>query len=96
MNRVIAEKDSTQTNGLRQSRKHLLMLYGACVVLWYWTCGLWDLWGADEGRYAQVAKELLGRKNWFFLTVHGEPYDQKPPLPSEGKRLQFGYFGLVA
>jgi 4-amino-4-deoxy-L-arabinose transferase-like glycosyltransferase len=42
---------------------------------------LWDLEGADEGRYVQVAKELLQRSNWLVLTVGGEPYDQKPPLP---------------
>ncbi len=45
-----------------------------------WNYGLWDLNGPDEGRYVQISKELLGRSNWLKLTVHGEPYDQKPPL----------------
>lgn len=57
-----------------------ILLAGACA-LWVWNYGLWDLEGADEGRYVQVAKELLGRSNWLLLTVNGEPYDQKPPLP---------------
>ncbi len=61
-------------------RLHLLFLLVLSAGLWVPTCGLWDLWGADEGRYVQVAKELLERHNWFLLTVHGQPYDQKPPL----------------
>ncbi|MBI5155043.1 glycosyltransferase family 39 protein [Candidatus Poribacteria bacterium] len=60
---------------------HLLLLVGIGALLWLPTCGLWDLRGPDEGRYVQIAKELLGRSNWFYLTVHGEAYDQKPPLP---------------
>lgn len=61
--------------------KHAGLLLALCLGLWSWTAGLWDLWDADEGRYAQVAHELLGRGNWLLLTLQGEPYDQKPPLP---------------
>lgn len=61
--------------------RHLFILLGGCAAVWWWTYGLWDLWGPDEARYVQVGKELLRRANWFYLTVHGEPYDQKPPLP---------------
>ncbi len=60
--------------------RHRVALLLLCLALWGWTCGLWDLWGADECRYVQVARELQGRSNWFYLTVHGQPYDQKPPL----------------
>lgn len=59
----------------------LLVLLGLLFVVVALPSGLWDLRGPDEGRYAEVAKELLGRKNWFALTVMDLPYDQKPPLP---------------
>src|SRR5688572_28518224 len=62
-------------------RRDLLILSLLCAVTFWWNYGLWDLWGPDEGRYVQIARELLGRSNWFLLTVHGESYDQKPPLP---------------
>lgn len=39
------------------------------MALWLWTCGLRDLWGEDESRYVQIAKELLTRHNRFLLTV---------------------------
>ena len=60
--------------------KPLLVLLALGVVLWVCTCGLWDVRGPDEGRYTQVARELLQRHNWLVLTVQGHPYDQKPPL----------------
>lgn len=66
---------------LRSDRLLTLFLFLMVLLLWGITCGLWDLRGADEGRYALVGKELLGRSNWLPLTLQGEPYDQKPPLP---------------
>lgn len=53
-----------------------------CIALLIWgiTCGLWDLQGPDEGRYVQIAKELNFAINPFLLTIHGEPYNQKPPF----------------
>ncbi|MCL5269579.1 MAG: glycosyltransferase family 39 protein [bacterium] len=63
--------------------RDLALLLAACLGLWAWTMGMWDLWGPDETRYVQVAKELLERSdhNWLLLTVNYEPYGQKPPLP---------------
>lgn len=34
----------------------------------------------DAGKYATVAKEIFQNGNFINLTIHGEPYDQKPPL----------------
>lgn len=34
----------------------------------------------DAGKYATIAKEAFQNNNYINLTVHGEPYDQKPPL----------------
>jgi 4-amino-4-deoxy-L-arabinose transferase-like glycosyltransferase len=31
--------------------------------------------------FFSIPKELLPRHNWFLLTLYGQPYDQKPPLP---------------
>ena len=50
------------------------------ILLLLSTYGLWDLRGPDEGRYVQISRELLERHDWLRLTVHGTPYDQKPPL----------------
>ncbi|MDD4108199.1 MAG: glycosyltransferase family 39 protein [Prolixibacteraceae bacterium] len=34
----------------------------------------------DAGKYATVSREIYENGNYINLTVHGEPYDQKPPL----------------
>ncbi len=62
-------------------RGEFVVLIAVCALVWGWTYGMWDLWDADEGRYVQIAKELVGRKDWLLLTVQGEPYLHKQPLP---------------
>lgn len=68
--------------------RHLLLLLTCCGAIWALASTQWDLQGSDETRYVQVARELLERDNPFLLTVHGVPYDQKPPLP-------FWFYALV-
>jgi 4-amino-4-deoxy-L-arabinose transferase-like glycosyltransferase len=34
----------------------------------------------DAGKYATVSKEMLQNGHFINLKIHGEPYDQKPPL----------------
>ncbi len=36
--------------------------------------------GADEPRYAQIAREMLQRHNWVTPTLWGKPWLEKPPL----------------
>jgi len=36
--------------------------------------------GADEPRYAQVAREMLERHDWVTPTLWGKPWMEKPPL----------------
>ena len=36
--------------------------------------------GADEPRYAQVAREMLERHDWVTPTLWGKPWLEKPPL----------------
>jgi 4-amino-4-deoxy-L-arabinose transferase-like glycosyltransferase len=36
--------------------------------------------GADEPRYAQVAREMLARHDWITPVLYGHPWLEKPPL----------------
>lgn len=38
------------------------------------------LFEPDEGRYAQIPKEMIDRGDWLVPTLQGEPYLDKPPL----------------
>ena len=39
-----------------------------------------DFWDPDEPRYAQIAREMMDRGDWFFMHINGEPYPDKPPM----------------
>ncbi|MBX9582119.1 MAG: glycosyltransferase family 39 protein, partial [Gemmataceae bacterium] len=55
-----------------------LVLLLPAVVL-YPTLGF-HLLEPDEGRYAQIPKEMLAADEWVVPTLQGEPYLDKPPL----------------
>lgn len=38
------------------------------------------LFEPDEGRYAQIPKEMIDQGDWLVPTLQGEPYLDKPPL----------------
>lgn len=58
-----------------------VLLVSLCFLLWMLPAGLWDLRGADETRYVLIAREWLAGDGGIKLTLLGQPYDQKPPLP---------------
>lgn len=66
---------------MKYFRSPLFLLIILSLALWAFAPGLWDLWGPDECRYVQISKELLQHRNPFHLTVNGEFYEDKPPLP---------------
>src|SRR4051794_37594976 len=49
------------------------------AVLLYPSRGF-HLFEPDEGRYAQIPKEMLERGEWVVPTLQGEAYLDKPPL----------------
>ena len=43
-------------------------------------CVSFHLFEPDEGRYAQIPREMLTHGEWLIPTLQGEPYLDKPPL----------------
>jgi 4-amino-4-deoxy-L-arabinose transferase-like glycosyltransferase len=62
------------------NRTHSLLLAGFCAFLFLYGLGQFGLIGADEPRYAQVAREMLERRDWVTPTLGGQPWLEKPPL----------------
>jgi hypothetical protein len=58
----------------------LIILIIVSVALWSYTAGLNIDVTRDAGKYATVSKEIFQNGNFINLTVHNEPYDQKPPM----------------
>ena len=70
----------------------LLLLSG---LMLYPTIGF-DLFEPDEGRYAQIPREMLENREWIVPTLQGEPYLDKPPLFYWLVMTSFQVFGAHA
>jgi 4-amino-4-deoxy-L-arabinose transferase-like glycosyltransferase len=63
-----------------RTRTDVLLLAGFCAFLFFYGLGQFGLIGADEPRYAQVAREMLERHDWITPVLGGRPWLEKPPL----------------
>jgi len=59
-------------------RTDLLLLAGVCGFLFFYQLKIFGLVGADEPRYAQVAREMLERHDWITPVLGGKAWLEKP------------------
>jgi 4-amino-4-deoxy-L-arabinose transferase-like glycosyltransferase len=71
-----------------------LLLAGFCAFLFFFGLGYFGLIGADEPRYAQVAREMLSRHDWITPTLGGKPWLEKPALYYWQAMLAYRLFGV--
>jgi len=57
-----------------------VIVLGVCAFLFFFGLGAFGLVGADEPRYAQIAREMLARHDWVVPTLNGSPWMEKPAL----------------
>jgi 4-amino-4-deoxy-L-arabinose transferase-like glycosyltransferase len=77
----------------RLRRTSLLLVLLLPAALLYPTRGF-HLLEPDEGRYAQIPREMLASGNWVVPTLQGEPYLDKPPLLYWLVALSYRAFGV--
>lgn len=58
----------------------IILVVTVMVAIWSYFAGLTIDVTRDAGKYATVAKETFQNGNYINLTVHGDAYDQKPPM----------------
>ena len=58
----------------------IIFFFIAAVAIWSYIAGLPIDVTRDAGKYATVAKETFQNGNYINLTIHGDAYDQKPPM----------------
>ena len=78
-----------------RTRTDVLLLAGFCTFLFFYGLGAFGLIGADEPRYAQVAREMLDRKDWITPTLGGSPWLEKPPLYYWQAMLSYSVLGVT-
>ena len=63
------------------------------VVLWFATLSLRPLFNPDEGRYAEIPREMLSSGDWIIPHLNGIAYLEKPPLQYWATALSLRVFG---
>ena len=62
------------------TRAVLWAVFAAIAVLWFANLGSRDLLHPDEGRYAEIAREMSASGDWVTPRLNGLKYFEKPPL----------------
>lgn len=70
------------------------LVLAACSFFFAFGLGAFGLVGADEPRYAQIAREMLARHDWIVPTLDGKPWLEKPVLLYWREMVSYGVFGV--
>src|SRR3954462_3206485 len=81
---------------VRSLATEVLMLAVFCIFFFFYRISAYGLIGADEPRYAQVAREMLQRGHWVTPTLWGKPWLEKPALYYWGAILSYNFTGGVS
>ncbi|MGB7481019.1 MAG: glycosyltransferase family 39 protein [Burkholderiaceae bacterium] len=72
-------------------------VWGLLVVflfIWFYALGARTLVPTDEGRYAEMAREMVATGDWITPRLNAIKYFEKPPLQNWMNALTFELFGL--
>src|SRR3954463_13869261 len=81
---------------VRSLATEILMLVVFCGFFFFYRIAAYGLMGADEPRYAQVAREMWDRRDWVTPTLWGRPWLEKPALYYWGAILSYKFTGGVS
>lgn len=82
------------TNSPYHSNRTLWAVLIAFLLSWFYMLGARTLVPTDEGRYAEMAREMVATGDWITLRLNGIKYFEKPPLQNWMNALTFTLFGL--
>jgi 4-amino-4-deoxy-L-arabinose transferase-like glycosyltransferase len=87
-----------QFSQIRQSStlnpSSILILVLVYALLWFGTLDYRHLIPSDEGRYAEIAREMLVTGDWVTPRYNGYKYFEKPPLQIWATATAFNIFGI--
>ncbi|WP_114637193.1 ArnT family glycosyltransferase [Polynucleobacter necessarius] len=72
----------------------ILLLVIIYALLWFGTLNYRHLIPSDEGRYAEIAREMLVTGDWITPRYNGYKYFEKPPLQAWATAASFQMFGI--
>ena len=75
------------------NRRAVALFFLSVAILYYSALGTLPLLEPDEGRYAEIPREMLLRGDFVTPHLNGVVYLEKPPLFYWGNALSFALFG---
>jgi 4-amino-4-deoxy-L-arabinose transferase-like glycosyltransferase len=63
------------------------------LLLWFAPLGSYTLFNPDEGRYAEIPREMVASGDWVTPRLNGLKYFEKPPLHYWATAVAFSVFG---
>jgi hypothetical protein len=75
------------------SRNRLLALLAAFSLAWFCNLGYRHLIKPDEGRYAEIPREMVASGDWLTPRLNGYKYFEKPALQYWVTAVSFSVFG---
>jgi len=75
------------------SRRAVVLFFLSVAVIYYAGLGTIPLLEPDEGRYAEIPREMLARGDFVTPHLNGVVYLEKPPLFYWGNAASFALFG---
>jgi 4-amino-4-deoxy-L-arabinose transferase-like glycosyltransferase len=69
----------------------LLLIF---LAIWFYALGARTLVPTDEGRYAEMAREMVATGDWITPRLNAIKYFEKPPLQNWMNAITFEVFGL--
>ncbi|MGI4902203.1 MAG: glycosyltransferase family 39 protein [Janthinobacterium lividum] len=89
----MADAEAQRTPVLMSKGLWLLLLV-LFTILWFAQLDIRHLIPSDEGRYAEMAREMLHTGDWITPRYNGYKYFEKPPLQTWLNALTFAVFGV--
>ena len=74
----------------------IVLMIAALALVWFVPLGWRHLVPSDEGRYAEMAREMFVTGDWITPRYNGYKYFEKPPLQTWMNALTFAWFGIGA
>jgi 4-amino-4-deoxy-L-arabinose transferase-like glycosyltransferase len=80
--------------GLRRTRSFGWVLWIALAAVWFATMPMRPLVDPDEGRYAEIPREMVATGDWITPRLDGFKYFEKPPLQYWATAAAYSVFGV--
>jgi 4-amino-4-deoxy-L-arabinose transferase-like glycosyltransferase len=90
MNRPVSQS----AESARRPRWPVWALATLLALLWFGNLGLRTLTEPDEGRYAEIPREMLVTGDWLAPHLNGIQYLEKPPLQYWATAALYSVFGV--